>query len=55
MRQLTTAMRARNFASLSAVSSLASSARQTDFMSLWHLVAGVGGEDVLSQSASVVS
>lgn len=36
MRQLTTAMRARNFASLSAVSSLASSARQPDFMTLWN-------------------
>lgn len=36
MRQLTTAMRARNLASLSAVSSLASSARQPDFMTLWN-------------------
>ncbi|MER9927467.1 hypothetical protein NKJ84_32530 [Mesorhizobium sp. M0048] len=35
MRQLTTGMRARNFASLSAVSSLASSARQPDFIALW--------------------
>lgn len=36
MRQLTTAMRARNFASLSAVSSFASSVRQPDFMTLWN-------------------
>ena len=35
-RQLTTAMRARNFASLAAVSSRASSARQPDFMTLWN-------------------
>gem|GEM_PF-4301045 len=36
MRQLTTAMRARNFASRSAVSSPASSARQPDFITLWN-------------------
>jgi len=36
MHQLTTAMRARNFVSRSAVSSLASSARQPDFMTLWN-------------------
>lgn len=34
MRQLTTAIRARNFANLSAVSSLAASARHPDFMTL---------------------
>ena len=37
MRQLTTAMRARNFASRSEVSSLVSSARQPDFMTLWNV------------------
>lgn len=43
IRQLTTAMRARNLASLSAVSSLASSARQPDFMTLWNTSASSAG------------